>query len=132
MKYLLLLALFTASFTLPAQNRATNTTTSSNTSVSESETNDGYAFKLKVDRQQMDDVMSAYIKFAEVTGISKIVGVSSFTTDDGAVMMLNTRKRTLRIYSDKEQPASMADARGLADQVREELGIAPAPAPPGF
>ncbi len=127
MKYLLFFALAITSVTLSAQNRTTSTTTSSQTSVSESGTNDSYTFKLKVDRQQMDMVVAAYIKFAKITGISKIVGVSSFTTDNGAVMMLNTKKRTLRIYSDEDRPASMADARGLADQVREELELAPAP-----
>lgn len=130
MKYLLLFALITASFTLPAQHQTSHTNTSSSTSVSESKTDDSYTFKLKVDRKQMDELVSAYIKLAEITGISKIVGVSSFTTDEGAVMQMNTKKRTLRIYSDEDQPASISDARGLADRVREELNLAPAPAPP--
>lgn len=130
MKYLFFLALLMLSVSLPAQNRTTRTTTSASTSVSESETDDSYTFKLKVDSQQMDDLVATYIKLAEITGISKIVGISSFTTDEGAVMQMNTKKRTLRIYSDEDQPDSISDARGLADRVREELGIAPAPAPP--
>lgn len=133
MKYVFLFALALLSFTLPAQNSTTvSTTTSSSTSVSESTTNDAYSFRVKVDRQQLDELVSVYIKLAGITGISKIVGFSSFTTDEGAVIKLNTKKRTLRISSDDNQPTSVDVARGLADQVREKLGLTPAPAPPAL
>jgi len=131
MKYLLFFALTIMSAILPAQNTtAVSMSSSSSTSVSESATNNSYTFKLKVDRKQMKNLVSTYIKLAKITGVSKIVGVSSYTTDEGAVMQMNTKKRTLRIYSDDDQPESLDSAHGLADQVREELNLVPAPAPP--
>lgn len=131
MKYLFFFALTIMSTTLPAQNTtAVSMSSSSSISVSESATDDSYTFKLKVDRRQMDDLVSTYKKLAKISGTAKIVGVLSYTTDEGAVMQMNKKKRTLRIYSDDDQPESLDSAHGLADQVREELNLVPAPAPP--
>lgn len=132
MKYLLFFALTTMSLMLSAQNTTAVSTSSSSssTAVSESATNNSYSFSIKVDRRQVDNLVSAYMTVGEMTDVSKIVGTSSYTTEEGALMQINTKKRTLRISSDDDQPASLAVARGLADQVREELNLVPVPAPP--
>lgn len=126
MKYIFFFLLAFTGFTLTAQ----NTITSTSTSVSETATDNTYSFMLTVDRKQVDDLLDAYLKIADRTGVKKLSGESWYTTDEGAVVKINTTKRTLSISSDDDRPESMSVARGLADRVREELDLAPAPAPP--
>ena len=85
---------------------------------------------LTVDRKQVDDLLDAYLKIADRTGVKKLSGESWYTTDEGATVKINTTKRTLSISSGDDRPESISVARGLADRVREELDLALAPAPP--
>ncbi len=126
MKYVFFLLLAFTGFTLTAQ----NTITSTSTSVSETATDNTYSFMLTVDRKQVDDLLDAYLKIADRTGVKKLSGESWYTTDEGATVKINTTKRTLSISSGDDRPESISVARGLADRVREELDLALAPAPP--
>ncbi|MFT4687546.1 MAG: hypothetical protein ACI92C_002618 [Neolewinella sp.] len=126
MKYIFFLLLAFTGFTLTAQ----NTITSTSTSVSETATDNTYSFMLTVDRKQVDDLLDAYLKIADRTGVKKLSGESWYTTDEGATVKINTTKRTLSISSGDDRPESISVARGLADRVREELDLALAPAPP--
>lgn len=126
MKYIFFLLLAFTGFTLTAQ----NTITSTSTSVSETATDNTYYFMLTVDRKQVDDLLDAYLKIADRTGVKKLSGESWYTTDEGATVKINTTKRTLSISSGDDRPESISVARGLADRVREELDLALAPAPP--
>ena len=126
MKYIFFLLLAFTGFTLTAQ----NTITSTSTSVSETATDNTYSFMLTVDRKQVDDLLDAYLKIADRTGVKKLSGESWYTTDEGATVKINTTKRTLSISSGDDRPESISVARGLAARVREELDLALAPAPP--
>ena len=126
MKNIFLLLCLCCSVALSAQ--------SSKRSVSETSTDNTYAFSIKLDRDRGDELSSAYLKLVSQAGnpagVSKIVGTAEMTTANGTIVRINTKGASLKVISAEDNASSIAEAKRYVTFLRQELNVAPAPAAP--
>lgn len=119
MKYLLLLCCAFFAANLSAQ---TKTQTVTNV-----ETDNSFTFGVKLDDQRKADLVDAYLEVVNI-GSKKPMkmefeGESETTTPNGTIIMLNTKRNSLKIKSAKGNDVSLEEAREWANIVRESLGL---------
>lgn len=126
MKYVFILCCLFFAGTISAQ--------SSKQSMSVVSTDNTYTFSVKLDRDRGEELADAYLKLLAHTGkpsgVAKIVGTSEMETANGTQVLLNTKRASLKVISAEDSPSSIAEARRYVEFLREELNMAPAPAPP--
>jgi len=133
MKYLILLCLQFAFFTLTAQTFAVSSTVdvneSSSQSVIETVSDDGYQFAVKLDKRQRERLLSAYESVVGYELTVKVTGLVFEEYDNGIVLELNTRRNQLSLDYGGDNEATLMEAKKLAVRIKEVLNIAPASAP---
>lgn len=119
MKYLLLLCCAFFAVNLSAQTK--------NQIVTNVETDNSFTFGVKLDDQRKADLVDAYLEVVNI-GSKKPMkmefeGESETTTPNGTIIMLNTKRNSLKVKSAKGNDASLEEAREWANIVRESLGL---------
>ena len=88
---------------------------------------------MKLDASRSSDLSDAYLKLVhgdKDPGVSQIVGTAETETANGTMIMLNTRRGTLKIESKKGNQSSMVEAERYAQLLKQLLKVEGAPAPP--
>lgn len=133
MKYLILLSLQLSFFTLTAQSYALSSSVdinaSSSKSVTETVSDDGYQFTVKLDKRQKERLLSAYETVVGQKLAVKVTGLIFEEYDNGIVLELNTRRNKLSVDYGGDNDKTLAEAKELALRIKDVLNIAPASAP---
>jgi hypothetical protein len=119
MKYLLLLCCAFFAVNLSAQTKTQI--------VTNVETDNSFTFGVKLDDQRKADLVDAYLEVVNI-GSKKPMkmefeGESETTTPNGTIIMLNTKRHSLKIKSAKGNDVSLEEAREWANIGRESLGL---------
>jgi hypothetical protein len=131
MKYLLTILLACSAVSVYAQEAVVTTTTnSSSISVTESSTDDGYTFSVKVDKERTQQLVDLFKELTDTNMPGGFDGKFERITYGQALVALDTKKRTLSVKNNDDKPKSISSAREIADRIRRSLGLQEAPPPP--
>jgi len=97
-------------------------------------TDDSYSCSVKLDRDRAEELSNAFRKLLTRTGkpsdTAKIAGTAKMKTANGTQVLLNTKRASLKVISAGDNASSIAEAKRYVEFLRQELNMAPAPAPP--
>lgn len=96
----------------------------------EQEANGDYFFSVKVDRNQVPDLVACYNLLTDNELSIRSRGSFGWTDDDGSALLLNTRKRMLTIENVERTPGAQAAAKRMAARVKMRLKMKKSPTPP--
>lgn len=131
MKYVLTLLLALSALFVSAQKTTSTTmTNSSTTSVTESATDNGYTFSVRVDKDQVAQLVELFRAITNTDTSEALTGKFEQLTYGHALVELDTKKRTLSVKSNDEKTKSIASAREIGERIRRELGLKESPTPP--
>ncbi len=102
---------------------------SSSLSSTETTSEEGYEFKVKVSKDRLATLQKIY---NELTGHPENPIVSGVATreEKGVTVSLDTRKKHLLIFTNAQEGPMLSTAKAKAEIVRERLGQGTPPPPP--
>lgn len=102
---------------------------SSKMSSTETTTEEGYLFKVKVSKNRLPELMKAYNQLTNQPENRRFSGVAT-QEKEGIIISLDTRKQQLYIETEATDGPGLTAAKAKADVVRKYLGAAAPPPPP--